>query len=132
MDAELRENLEAVEEFLQQGHEQSALALLSRVLNATPKPDKRDAETIKALEKIVKKNSRGYTYNLEAENKKLSAQVEKMREALKVARARLDFIEKHSCENPPRCGYESSKTRGTIDAALALPAAPATPAKEPK
>jgi len=39
-------------------------------------------------------------------------------EAVKKAKERLEFIEKHSCENPPRCGYESSKTISLLDGLL--------------
>lgn len=39
--------------------------------------------------------------------------------AARKAKARLEFIEKHSCENPPRAGYESQQSIVDLDASLA-------------
>jgi hypothetical protein len=51
----------------------------------------------------------------------LLSELDRAKTALRAARARLVFIEKHSCENPPRCGYESSKTVALINEVLDAP-----------
>jgi hypothetical protein len=55
------------------------------------------------------------------EVRRLRSELDRAKTALRAARARLVFIEKHSCENPPRCGYESSKTVALINEVLDAP-----------